>query len=383
MASFSGRRMLAVTRKETQELVRNWLNFLLAIVAPIILFFLFAYGMSFDVKNIPMAILDEDRSFESRELVDTFCCGQIFNVMRIVTNLKDVETLIRENEMRLIVVIPSGFGRNLRKGVPQQVLALMDAVFPNRANMVGGYCEAAISDYSDRVLGKFFSRTFGPSMGSGGALPVTLSTSPWFNPTFRSEDFILPGVMAIILVFLPPTIAAISLSKEKETGSILNMFCSPISKSEYILGKAIPYVAITYGLFLVFLAFTVFIFAVPFRGSLVLLMIVSFFYVLTVIGLGIFVAVLVKTQIAAILLTSILNMIPTFMYSGFMFPVICMDASAKSTAYMLPSTYYISFVRKLMLKGVGIEYLWVEALILAGMALFLFTTSIILFKKRL
>ncbi len=161
------------------------------------------------------------------------------------------------------------------------------------------------------------------------------------------------------------------------------MFCSPISKTEYLIGKSLPYIALTYCNFLLFLGLTVFLFKVPLRGDLTLLLCVSFIYVVIVIGLGILVAVLVRTQIAAILITAIVNLIPTFMYSGFMNPIICMDDSGRETAYTLPSTYYISFIRKIMLKGVGTEYLWTEILMLSLMALSFYLVSIVLFKKKL
>jgi ABC-2 type transport system permease protein len=379
----SPRRIKAVAVKELQELMRNAMSFILAIVAPLILYFLFAFGMPLDVKNIPMAVLDEDKSAESRKLIDTFESANIFTIKRMVQKFDDIDTIMKRGEIRLCVVVPSRFAEKLQKGIPQTIYGYVDATYPNRAQMIGGYFEGTIADYNDRNLSVFFLKVLGPSYGTGTGMPVSTFISPWFNPTFRSEDFIVPGVIAIILIFLPPTIAAISLSKEKETGSILNMFCSPISKTEYLIGKSLPYIALTYCNFLLFLALTIFLFKVPMRGDLSLLLGVSFIYVVVVIGLGILVAVLVRTQIAAILITAIVNLIPTFMYSGFMNPIICMDESGKETAYSLPPTYYISFIRKIMLKGVGMEYLWIEILVLSLMALSFYLLAIVLFKKKL
>ncbi len=380
---FSPRRVIAVVRKESQELMRNMMSLILSVVAPVILFFLFSFGMSLDVRNIPMAILDEDRSAESRRLIDAFASSNMFQIKKMLTKYDDIEDIIRRGEIRLCVLIPSRFGRDISRGMPTKLQALVDATYTNRAEMSAGYLEGTIAEFGGAVINTSFLKFFGPSYGSGTGMPITIYTAPWFNSTFRGEDFAVPGVIAIILIFLPPTIVSISLSKEKETGSILNMFCSPITKTEYILGKAIPYIIITYFNFILFLLFTIFIFHVPMRGSLLLLLGVSFIYVITVIGIGIFVAVLVKTQIAAILITAVLNLIPSFMYSGFMIPVVCMDPSAKETAYSIAPTYYISFIRKLMLKGVGMEYLSRDIIALALMALGYFLASILLFKKRL
>jgi len=378
--TFSLRRMLAVTKKEFQELVRNWMSFLLSIIAPIALFFLFAYGMPLDVKNIPMAVFDEDKTPQSRKLVDAFAQSGVFKVVRFIEKYGEMERLLRLGEVRVCVVIPQDYGRKISRGRPQSIQALVDATYPNRAAIIGGYLDSTLAAVNEGILKNYFEKRFGA--GTGG-FPVVLSTSPWFNPTLRSEDFIVPGVIAIILIFLPPLIAAISLSKEKETGSILNMYCSPLSKAEYLLGKALPYIAITSFNFVLFLLFTVFIFRVPLRGDIFLLSGVSLLYVVTVIGIGIFIAVLVNTQIAAILICAVATLIPSFMYSGFMLPVICMEQSARQTAMMIPTTYYIGFIRKLMIKGVGLQYLWTDILTLAGIALLLYTFSIILFKKRL
>jgi len=380
---FSPRRVLAVVKKESQELLRNLMSLILSIVAPLILYFLFCFGMSIDVRNIPMAILDEDRSAESRRLIDTFASSNMFQIKKMLTKYGDIDDIIRRGEIRLCVVIPPRFGHDITRGMPTKLQAIVDATYTNRAEMSAGYLEGTVAEFGGAVLQTAFLKFMGPSYGSGTGMPVSVYTSPWFNSTFRGEDFAVPGVIAIILIFLPPTIVAISLSKEKETGSILNMFCSPISKTEYILGKAIPYIVITYFNFLLFLILTVFVFHVPMRGSLLLLLGVSLIYVITVIGIGIFVAVLVKSQIAAILITAVLNLIPSFMYSGFMIPVVCMDPSAKETAYSIAPTYYISFIRKLMLKGVGMDYLSRDIIALSAMALGYFLLSIVLFKKRL
>jgi ABC-type multidrug transport system permease subunit len=207
--------------------------------------------------------------------------------------------------------------------------------------------------------------------------------SPWFNPTLRSEDFIVPGVIGIILIFLPPIIAAISVAKEKETGSIINMFVSPIGKAEYLLGKMIPYIMITYFNFILFFIFTVTIFKVPMRGDPVLFFAVSLLYSIDVIGIGLLVSVLVSNQISAILVSAVLNLIPAFMYSGFFIPFICLDESAKSTANSLVTTYYIDFTRKLMIKGMGLDFLMSNIIAMAVYGLFVYGLSIIFFKKKL
>lgn len=379
---FSVRRAFAVGKKETQELLRNWMSFLLSIVAPIILFFLFSFGFPLDVKNIPIAVLDLDSTQESRKFVDALVNSKVFVIQMHLSRYQEVNEVLLRGAVRACVVVPKDFSKTIRRGRPQAVQAVIDGIYTSRANLVGGYIEAVVADYGERIMTRFLRDAYGPSPKDGG-MPVAMYASPWFNPTLRSEDFIVPGVIAIILIFLPPIIAAIALSKEKETGSILNMFCSPVTKAEYLLGKSLPYVVITYFNFLLFLLFTVFIFKVPLKGSLPLLLGVSFIYIMAIIGLGLLVAVLVKNQISAILVCAVVSLIPSFMYTGFLMPVICFDESAKQTSSILPPTYYIDFIRKLMIKGVGLDYLAWDIVMLALMAVALYGASILLFRKRL
>jgi len=380
--AFSPRRMLAVTRKEFQEMIRSWMSFLLAIVSPIALFFLFAYGMPLEVKNIPLAIMDEDKSYASRALIDCFANGLVFEIRQMLDDYRELDRVMRIGRVRACVVIPARFSQNIRNGLPQSVQVIIDATYPSRANIVGGYAEATLSNFNLMVLQNYLARAFG-SAGRGDVLPVSIESIAWFNPSLRSENFVVPGVIAIILIFLPPILAAISLSKEKETGSIINMLCSPITRAEYLIGKMVPYIIITYANFVLFLIFTIFVFHVPMRGSLPLLLGVSLIYVISVIGIGLLIAVLVKSQISAILVVAVTTLITSFMYSGFMLPLICMDQNTRQVAMILPPTHYIDFVRKLMVKGVGIEYLWVNILALSLLSLLMFGGAIMFFRKKL
>ncbi|MFH1454624.1 MAG: ABC transporter permease [Armatimonadota bacterium] len=378
---FSPRRVVAVARKEWQEILRNWLGLLLVIIAPISTYFLFAYGMPLDVKNIPMVLLDEDKSHYSRQFADTFQNSHTFRIIKKVDSYEEAEYIMRKGIVRLYVVIPPKFGRSIEQGKPQSVQAIVDATYTNRASLIGGYIDATVAAFNENVLAKYFIKKYGSA--GAGTPPVSMYMAPWFNPTMRSEEFIVPGVIAIVLIFLPPIIVAISLTKEKETGSIINMYCSPLSKLEYLTGKLIPYIIITYINFVVYLILTVTIFSVPLRGSLMLLLMVSAIYVVSVLVIGLFIGVLVRSQISAILICAIVTLLPSFMYSGFMIPIECLGPNAQSTANMFPATYYIDFIRKLMIKGVGIEYLAGDIFSLIFSVVLLFGLSVVLFKKRL
>ncbi|MFC1576224.1 ABC transporter permease [Candidatus Omnitrophota bacterium] len=380
--NFSLRRFKAIAEKEYLELKRNKLFFLMMMLAPTILFFLFAYGFPLSAKNITMGVVDFDKTPLSRSLIDSFeSATNLFQVKKVVNNYPEVERELALGKLRTILVIPAHFSEKVRKARPVSLQVIIDGIYPNNANLVGGYIDAVIVAFQSGILEKYMLTHYGSSGSS--AMPIDLTVSTWYNSSFRSEDFIVPGIIAIVMMFFPPLVSTISLAKEKETGSILNMYCSSMTKTEYLLGKMLPYIIISYINFLLFLALTVFMFHVPMRGSLTVLLIVSFFYVATCIAVGLLVAVIVSTQVAAILITCIGTLTPAFLYSGFMVPISNIGRDAKTMAYMLPCTYYIDLTRKVMVKGAGFMHLRMDAMMLVVFCVGLYFICIKLFKKRL
>ncbi len=378
---FSVQRFRAVARKEFLELKRDRLFFLMTIMAPVVLYFLFAYGFPLGAKNISMDVVDYDKTSLSRSLIDNFQnATELFNVKNMADNYAPAENDMDLGRIRLILVIPEDFSRDIKKGVPVNVQVLVDGTYTNVATLIGNYAEAVVADYQAKILAEYFVKKGGA--GGGNSVPIDLTVSAWYNPSFRSEDFIIPGVIAIIIMFFPPVIGAISLAKEKETGSILNMYCSCLNKSEYLLGKMTPYIIISYLNLIIFIALTVFLFNVPFRGSLALVLLISPFYVATAIGLGLFIAVLVSTQVAAITITFVATVMPAFLYTGFMVPVSNMGPNAAYTSYCLPATYYIDMLRKIMVKGVGFTHVRTDVIMLIVYCLVLYWVCIRLFKKK-
>lgn len=379
---FSPRRFKAVAQKEFLELKRNKLFFLMTVLAPTILYFLFAFGFSLDARNIPIGVEDLDKSQLSRQLIDRFAnATDLFRIKEITGEGHSLERDMDLDRIRAIIVIPADFTENIKKGKPSTLQVIVDGTNPVYSNTINTYIDSIISSFQMDVLGEFFTKHgFGASNSS---TPIDLAVSAWYNSSFRSEDFIIPGVVAIIIMFFPPLVAAISLAREKETGSILNMYCSSITKSEYLLGKMTPYIAISYLNCLLFIALSIFLFHVPMRGSFLLLVASGFFYVASAVAIGLLVAVIVNTQIAAILLTSILTLTPAFMYSGFLVPLSSLGESAKIMAYMLPATFFIDITRKIMVKGASFANTRHDVLITVIFAISIYALCIKLFRKRL
>ncbi len=369
-------------RKEFLELKRNHIFFLMTILAPVIFYFLFAYGLPLDAKNSPMGVVDLDKTATSRELIDQFeNATDLFN-LKVVAN--DYDEAVREmnlGHIRVILVIPTYYSQKLKKGIPVEVQVLVDGAYPNTASLMGGYVDAILANYSSQVLAKYAATR--PGYAAADAVPIELMASGWYNSAFRSDDFMVPAIIALVMIFFPPIVATISLAREKESGSILNMYCSSLSKAEYLLGKMTPYVLIAYANFLLFLAFTVFIFDVPVRGSLGILCFFSFFYVASVVAIGLFVAVMLNSQVAAILVTFVGTVMPSFLFSGFMVPISSMEKNAQSMSWIMPTTFEIDMLRKIMVKGAGFSYLHKDVAMILLFCFGFFGLSIRLFKKRI
>ena len=354
----------------------------MTVLAPILFYFLFAYGFPLDAKNVPMAVLDYDKTQMSRSLINSFeNASDIFHIKMVANNYEEATHQLDLGYIRMLLVVPKNFELNIKKGMEQNIQVLIDGAYPNTANITGGYVDAIVGAFRAEVLFKHFITR--PGFENINAVPIDLTVSTWYNPSFRSEDFIIPAIIALVMVFLPPIVGAISLAREKETGSILNMYCSSITKSEYLLGKMTPYIIISYINYLMFLIFTVYLFHVPFRGSVSVLLFSGFFYIAGVIGVGLFVAILVKSQVAAILITFVGTVMPAFLYTGFMVPISSMAESAKQTSYMLPTTYFIRILRNIMVKGVGYKLVLTDTVILIVFSIGLYALCIKLFKKRI
>jgi ABC-2 type transport system permease protein len=382
MISFSPRRLLAVARKESQDMVRNWMSLLLSVIAPVVLYFLFAFGLPLEIQNVPAAVLDLDRSTDSRRLIQAFENSKRFVVKKMLNRYEDINRTMCFEEIRACIVIPKDFSKYLSKAQLQRMQVITDGTNTSRAEIIASYVESTVLDFSGQKINAYLRGLFGPSAKDEG-MPLRFFTNAWFNPTLRSEDFIVPGVIGIILVFLPPIISAIALSKEKESGSVINMFCSPVTKTEFILGKAVPYVIVTFFNFILFYIFTRVICEVPMRGSLLLFFGSSLLYCVTIIGAGLFIAVLMRNQISAILVCAVGLLIPSFQFSGFIGPLMCMEEGTRAISNILPSTHFIDLTRKLMVKGAELVFVQNDITTLLGMSIFFYGFSILIFKKRL
>lgn len=376
----SVRRLLAVASKETREILRDPITVGVAIFLPLVMMFLFTYAITLDVREIRMAVLDEDGSAESREYVAGFLNSRYFRLYATVGSFREGERLLDEGAVRVALLIPSGFARDLAQGIPTQVQTILDGSIANTAIMALNYVAAINESYNGRLQSQYMARQHGIA---GTEPAIRADPRVRYNPDLRSEHFIVPGLFAVILMAFPPLLTALAVVRERERGSILQIYISPIRAWEFLGGKLIPYAAIAFLEMLLLLAVGNLWFHAPVRGSLPLLLVLSVLYVLCTVGIGLLISTVTRSQVVAILLSIVLTLMPAFLFSGFIAAIASMPKFFQWYTYLFPARYFMEISRGISLKGVGLERLWPEAVILLIYAAALLVLASLRFHKKI
>ncbi|HAA83545.1 ABC transporter permease [Thermodesulfobacterium sp.] len=367
------KRLIGITKKEFTELIKDKLYLTFVFVVPVIVMFLLGYGLNLDVKGLPVAFLDYDRSKLSRDYIDSFVNSEYFKLYTLVNNYKEAEGLLNSAKVRAVVIIPPDFSQKLYKKEKTEVQVLIDGTYPSRAEVVKGYISTINTLFNQKLLGNQNSLKF----------PIELEIRAWYNPALESKNFIMPGMLVTTLCFYPVLLSCLVVVREKEFGSIFNYYTSPAKRWEIIFGKAIPYVFVCFLTYLILFAITVFIFQTKFIGNFIVLSLASILYLFCTVGLGLFISTITKTQITAMLLAFITTVIPTYLYSGFLYPVSSMEFSGKLVSRVIPATYFLDIVRGIYLKGLPFHYFIPNILSLFLYASVVYLATILNFKKKL
>ena len=377
-------RVAAVALKEWREIVRDRLFFSLAFIVPLALMVMFGYGLSLDVENIPMAIVDQDGSALSRDYAHRFIDSRYFHFLGYARQERELTPLLTDNRIRAAIIIPEHFGKDLLAGRPAPVQTLIDGTFPFRAQTTKGYLIAINTAFSAELLAEYLSRLRGIPHAQALEIvqPIRLEVRYLYNQGGKSIWSLAPKLIMVILMISPPFLTALGVVREKESGSIYNIYSSTLSRGEFLIGKLSPYVGISIlnALILWFLA--TWLYAVPFKGSGVFFLVATVMYVICTTGIGLVVSVLVRTQTAAMIVTAIFTIVPAVLYSGILIPISSLTRAAQVIAHGLPAMYYTNIVLGCFLKGVGLQALWFELLVLALYAAALFTIGYLRFSKR-
>jgi ABC-2 type transport system permease protein/ribosome-dependent ATPase len=380
----NARRIAAVASKEWRETVRDRMFFSLAFLLPILWMFVFGYGLVLDVENIPYAVLDSDQSALSRDYLYRFQQSRYFDFKGALADEREVEPLLASGRIRAAIIIPEKFQERLDAGQPVGVQTLIDGTFPLRTDITKGYVIAINSAFNQERLVDYISSRSGISRAQAEyrAQPIKLEVRYLYNEEVRSTWSIVPALVMFTLMVSCPLLTALGIVREKETGSIYNIYSSTVTKIEFLFGKLLIPVLISSMNAVVLWIMATLWFGVPFKGNLLFFLVASLVFVLSSAGVGLLVSLLVRTQIAALLITIIIAMVPTILFSGLIVPVSSLSPGSQFQAHLFPGMYYTNIVRGTFLKGVGIEVLWVDVLALALYALVLRFVGYGLFTKR-
>lgn len=372
---FSPSRCWAFARRESIELLRDPIRLTFAILGPMILMIAMGYGISFDVDHLTYATLDQDRTPESRTFLRQLSSSPYFDQQPALSGPADLDRRLATGEISLAVVIPPGFGKDLLADHKPEIGAWLDGANTNRAETIRGYLEAAF-------LG-FLNELSMVETGAGATrTPATVETRFRYNQAFRSAYAIPPGVLMMLLIMIPSMLTALGVVREKELGSIINLYAAPARKIEFLIGKQIPYVGVAMVSFASLVAMMLVLFGVPFSGGAAALVVGALLYTSAATGFGLVVSAFVRSQIAAIFATAIIVMIPTVNFSGMMYPVATLEGGARVIGQGFPALYFQKISAGVFNKGLGLPELFTNHLVLAGFVVIYWILAALLLRKQ-
>ncbi len=369
-------RTLSLIRKEFLHILRDPRTLLVMFALPIVELVLLGYAATTDVEHLRTAVVDHDKSSASRNLIEAYRASNYFDIVRYVESEEQLEHLIDAGEVRAGIIIPAGYGADVSGGRRVEVGFVIDGSDPSVAGTVFSASQSVAQAHSVRIV----KRQVGVDLEDVPG--VTVRPRVWYNPEMRSANFMIPGIIGIVLYFLTTLFTSMSIVREREQGTIEQLIVTPIKPLELIVGKITPYVFVAFFDVLEVLAIGVFWFGVPIRGSLGLLLALSALFLLTSLGMGIFISSVSHTQQEAMLLT-FLTLFPSIFLGGFFFPIEAMPGWLQAITYVIPLRYMLSVIRGIILKGVGLEILYQQVLALGvfGVGIMLLAAS--RFRKRL
>jgi ABC-2 type transport system permease protein len=374
------RRLWAITRKEFRHVARDWRTLFLVTISPALLLFTLSYIFSFEVKQIPTAVIDLDDSPTSRRLLQSLTADGDLVITARPSSYDEIDQLILTGRVALALIIPPGFGRQLLGGRQAQVQAILDGMDPIDAGQTLGQISARSTAF---VRGTDVTEASSADLATAGLVPsLETRTRHWYNPILKSQLSMVPGLLAVVLS-LPALALALAVAREKEVGSLESLIATPVRGSEFLAGKLIAYTV--YGMLsgMVAWAVAVFWFQVPFRGSLAVFWVVVAGFCFASMGFGMLVANFVRSQQAAMILMLLVFFVPSFFLSGLILPVDPTSLRARITSIVLPATHFVTIGRGLFLKGLNLNQLRGPTLSLVAMGSVALALSLRLFKKRL
>lgn len=351
-------RIISIIIKEFIQLSRDRRTMLMIVVIPIIQMSIFGYALSTDIKDVSLVVWDASNTVESRELTESFRQTEFFSINYYATDYDDIAQRIESGDAKVALVIPPEYAHYLHRGETAPLQFFADGSDPSTGIQALANASLIVQAKSAELMSKAQLRDL--------TLPISLQSRIWYNPAMQSSIFYLPGVVGLILQMLTVMLTAFAIVRERENGTIEQLNVTPLRRGELIVAKLIPYVIIAYVQVILILTTAVLIFSMPIRGNLLLLLSLTSLFIMFSLAIGLFISTISHTQFQA-MQASVLVLLPSILLSGFIFPVESMPKLVQWISAFIPLTYYLRIVRGIVVKGVGIEYLWQEAAILAVM----------------
>jgi ABC-2 type transport system permease protein len=371
--------ILPIVRKEFRQIKRDKRILSILLFIPALMLLMFGYALNFDVKHTSMAVYDEDRSSVSRKFIEQFFISEYFNKVQTLESKAEINGMLDGEHARVVLIIPSTFTKDIQRGGDASIQVIVDGANSNAAATVLGYINAIVQQYSVKVMTESFIRMGRQTI----MMPIDFQPRVWYNPELESAKFLVPGLIAFILMVTAVISTALAIVRERELGTMEQLMVSPVKPIELILGKTIPYTIISLFATVAILFLGYILFDVSIKGSIFLLSLVTFVFLVGSLGMGLLISTLVETQQLAFMIAVFVSMLPTFILSGFVFPIRNMPIIIQGVTYLLPARYFLVALRAVILKGAGLSAFWDQALILAIYAVIMIGISSLRMRKIL
>ncbi|PKP02263.1 MAG: multidrug ABC transporter permease [Bacteroidetes bacterium HGW-Bacteroidetes-6] len=364
------KQFLGFFRKEFIHIIRDFRSLLILLLMPVVMMMIFGYAINMDVKDADIAVLDMSKDDMTKQITDKILSSGYFRLYQNIGSREEVETLFRSGKVKEAILFEPGFARKFTSDGKANIQIIADASDPNNANMLVNYTNGIISNYQ---LQK----------SSGGKLMLTTESRFRYNENLESVYMFVPGLIALLVMLISTMMTSISIAREKETGTMEIILVSPLKPWQIIIGKVAPYAFIALCNLAVILLLGTFMFGVPYRGSMALLLAVCVLFIMMALSLGILISTISSNQLMAMMISMIGLLLPTILLSGYIFPIENMPRPLQMISSVFPARYFITVLKAVMLKGVGIAYVWKEIVVLSGMLVLFLGVSIRKFKIRL
>ncbi len=368
----------AISRKEFYHLIRDFRSLYMAFLMPLLLILLFGYALSLDVDNLSVVVVDHDRSPLTRDILSKLDASPYFNIIGYSTDESSAASSLDKGNATLTIVFPPKFTEKIKSGNDSPLQIIMDGADPNYATISRGYIESFIENYNSALLNDYLNRT---GMGRLN-MPVNGRVRIWFNEELESTNFIMPGIIAIIIMIVGVILTSLVIAREYENGTMETIKSLPIKAEEFFLGKAIPYYFIAFTNVLVSVLMGQMLFGVVIKGSFILMLAASTVYIMVALAMGLFISVAVKSQLVANQIAILTSYLPALMLSDFVFPIENMPFILRRISYIVPARYFIDILNGLYLRNIGLTYLWKDYLVLILMFLVFFILTYKKLKKE-